>query len=177
MPLTKTRQEIMDKAGQLAVEYESQYKGCGQCTFLAIVDALRWGGIEIISEEMSDKLFPGLCLLSGGIGITADGSCGAVTGGVLAIGMALGLSAGIQGRDSSIIDRGCDVVREMILDRFDEIYRSQLCKDIQRKRFGKSWDFKIPEMSGEYLEMTDGCAIKEGVLWATECILDEFAVK
>jgi hypothetical protein len=32
-------------------------------------------------------------------------------------------------------------------------------------------------MSGEYLEITDGCAIKETALWATEFILDEFESK
>ena len=43
--LKRTKEEIIKKAEELGVEYESKYKGCGQCTFLAIVDALRWGGL------------------------------------------------------------------------------------------------------------------------------------
>jgi hypothetical protein len=90
--LKRTKEEIVKKAGGLGAEYESKYRGCAQCTFLAIVDALRWGGLEIIPQNTEESLFSGLALLSGGVGMTGDGSCGAVTAGVLAIGMALGLS-------------------------------------------------------------------------------------
>jgi len=172
--LKRTREEIIKKAEELAVEYESKHKGCGQCTFTAIVDALRWGGLEIIPEDMEDRLFLGLCLLSGGVGITSDGSCGAVTGSVLAIGIALRVSRGIQGRDMSVVGTGCDIVRETILDRYSKEYSSQLCKDIQRKRYGKSWDLKIPEMGMEFLKVSGGCTIMQTAMWATECILDEF---
>ncbi|HJX12019.1 MAG TPA: C-GCAxxG-C-C family protein [Dehalococcoidales bacterium] len=171
--LTRTREEIINRAAGLAVEYEQKYRGCCQCTFLAIVDALRWGGVEIVTEDIADRLFPGLCLLSAGVGITSDGSCGAVTGSVLAIGMGLGAAQGIGGRDMSTVGRGCEVVQRVILEKYDEKYRSQLCKDIQRKRYGKSWDFKIPEMGAEFLEVSGGCTIKETAVWATECILDE----
>ncbi|HJX68854.1 MAG TPA: hypothetical protein VJ406_01365, partial [Dehalococcoidia bacterium] len=44
--LTKTKDEIIKRANELAIEYETKYKGCGQCTFMAIVDAMRWGGVE-----------------------------------------------------------------------------------------------------------------------------------
>ena len=43
--LKRAKEEIIKKAEELGVEYEAKYKGCGQCTFLAIVDALRWGGL------------------------------------------------------------------------------------------------------------------------------------
>ena len=173
MQFARNKEDILKKAAELADEYIDRYKGCGECTFLAIVDALRWGGVDILPEEMSDRIFPGLCQLSGGVGISSDGSCGAVTGGALAIGIALGVAYGAGDRDQSTLVRGCEAVQEVLLDRFDEKYRSQLCKDVQRKRFGKSWDFKIPEMAGEFLEITDGCAIKETALWTTEFIVDE----
>jgi len=89
--LTKTKEEIIQKSNQLAVEYEAKYKGCGQCTFLAIVDALRWGGLEIIPKDIEDRLFSGLCLLTGGVGLSGEGTCGAVASGTLAIGLALGI--------------------------------------------------------------------------------------
>ena len=88
--LTKKKGEIIRKSNELAIEYEAKYKGCGQCTFLAIIDALRWGGLEIIPKDMEDRLFPGVCLLTGGVGLSGEGTCGAVAGGVLAIGLALG---------------------------------------------------------------------------------------
>ena len=65
----KSRKDIVNKAKELAVEYEAKYKGCGQCTFLAIVDALRWGGIELITEDMEKKLYPAICMLMAGVGM------------------------------------------------------------------------------------------------------------
>jgi len=49
--LTKTKDEIIKKANELAIEYEAKYKGCGECTFMAVIDALRWGDLEIILDE------------------------------------------------------------------------------------------------------------------------------
>jgi len=172
--LKKTKKEIIRKTGEMAVEYEKQYSGCCQCVFLAIVDALRWGGVEVATEDTEDRLFPGLCLLTGGVGVTTEGTCGAIIGGVLAIGMSLGVSRGVQGKDMSIVGDGLDIVWRYVMDKCDDKYRSQLCKDIQRKHYGKSWDFRIPEMTDEYLKVSDGCAIKEISVWAVEAILDEF---
>ena len=56
--LEKTKDEAIKKANELAIEYEAKYKGCLQCTLLAIVDALRWRGLEIIPKDMEDRLFP-----------------------------------------------------------------------------------------------------------------------
>ncbi|HUT68990.1 MAG TPA: hypothetical protein VMW86_10660 [Dehalococcoidales bacterium] len=96
--LKKTRKEIIKKAEELAVKYEKEYMGCCQCTFMAVVDALRWGGVEVVSEDIEDRLFPGLCLLTGGVGVTTDGTCGAIIGSVMAIGMALGFPGAFTGR-------------------------------------------------------------------------------
>jgi len=56
MKLRKTRNEIIKESHKLATEYEAKYKGCGQCTFMAVIDALRWGGLEIIPREVEDRL-------------------------------------------------------------------------------------------------------------------------
>jgi len=71
--LKRPKKEIIKKAEELGIEYEAKYKGCGQCTFLAIIDALRWGGLELIPEDMGDRLFSGICVLSGGVSMTGDG--------------------------------------------------------------------------------------------------------
>jgi len=158
----------------LAVEYEKKYSGCSQCVFLAVVDALKWGGVAVINEDTEDKIFPGLCLLTGGVGVTTNGACGAIIGGRLAVGTCLAFSRGNRGKDMSIIGDGYDIVWRYILDRSDEKYRSQLCKDIQIKHYGKAWDFRIPEMTDEYLGVSDGCKIKETAVWTVEAVLDEF---
>ncbi|TET16623.1 MAG: C_GCAxxG_C_C family protein [Dehalococcoidia bacterium] len=170
--LKHTKEEIIKKADELAVEYEAKYKGCGQCTFLAIVDALRWGGLEIIPEDMEERLFSGICVLTAGVSMTGDGTCGAVASSVLAIGLALGIPR--EGQGDRTLRRACATVRDTILDKYYQEYRSILCKDVQRKFFGKAWDLTSDKMSLEFLIITKGCTIMQTVKWATEIILDEF---
>jgi len=134
--LKRPKKEIIKKAEELGIEYEAKYKSCGQCTFLAIIDALRWGGLELIPEDMGDRLFSGICVLSGGVSMTGDGTCGAVTSSVLAIGLALGIPR--EGQNDSLLRSACATVRNTILDKYYREYRSILCKDVQRKFFGKA---------------------------------------
>ncbi len=170
--LKHTKEEIIKKADELAVEYEAKYKGCGQSTFLAIVDALRWGGLELIPEDVEERLFPGICVLSAGVGMTGDGTCGAVASSALAIGLALGTPR--EGQDDSTLRRACATIRNTILDKYYQEYRSILCKDVQRKFFGKAWDLTNDEMSHEFLGISQGCTIMQTAKWTTEIILDEF---
>lgn len=170
--LKRTKSEIIKKAEELGIEYEARYKGCGQCTFLAIIDALRWGGLELVSEDTEDRLFSGICLLTAGVSMTGDGTCGAVASGVLAIGLALGIPR--ESQDVSLLRDGCAVVRNSILEKYYREYGSILCKDVQRKFFGKAWDLTSDEMSHEFLGITQGCTIMQTAMWTTEIILDEF---
>ncbi len=170
--LKRTKEEIIKKAEELGIEYEAKYKGCGQCTFLAIVDALRWGGLEIIPEDMEDRLFSGICVMTGGVSMTGDGTCGAVTSSVLVMGIALGISR--EAQDVNTLRMGCATIRNTILDKYYKEYGSILCKDVQRKFFGKAWDLTRDDMSHEFLEITRGCTIMQTAMWATEFILDEF---
>ena len=170
--LTKKKSEIIRKSNELAIEYEAKYKGCGQCTFLAVIDALRWGGLEIIPKDMEDRFFSGVSVLTGGVGLSGEGTCGAVASGALAVGLALGLQRDTI--DESLFRQSCAIVRDALLNKYYEKYNSLLCKDIQRKFFGKAWDLTRDEMSTEFLGISKGCVIIEGAMWATEVILDEF---
>jgi len=189
--LKKPKEEIINKAGELAVEYERKYHGCCQCTFSAIVDALRWGGLELIPEDMEEALFPGLTVLSGGAAMSTDGSCGGLTGGILAIGLAVGISRQMQEEDSSTRRIGYRAALTGIVDKYYEKYGSLLCKDVQRKRFGKAWDLRVDEMSREFVKtsgvydindrtpergvcLTPECTIAVAAKWATESIVHEF---
>jgi len=167
-----TKGEIIKKAEELGVEYEAKYKGCGQCTFLAIIDALRWGGLEIIPEDIEERLFPGICVMTAGVAMTGEGTCGAVNSAVLAIGLALGITR--ESQDDRAMRDVCVTIRNTILDKYYKEYNSILCKDVQRKFFGKAWDLTSDEMSREFLGVTHGCTIMQTAMWATEIILDEF---
>jgi hypothetical protein len=170
--LKRTKEETIKKAEELGREYASKYKGCGQCTFLAIVDALRWGGLEIIPEDMEDRLFSGICVMTAGVGETGDGTCGAVTSSVFVMGLALGISR--EAQDISALREGCATIRNTILDKYYKEYRSLLCKDVQRKYFGKAWDLTRDDMINEFMGITQGCTISQTAKWTTEIILDEY---
>jgi hypothetical protein len=170
--LTKTKDEIIQKSNELAIQYEAKYRGCGQCTFLAIVDALRWGGLEIMPKDMEDRFFPGICVLTGGVGLSGDGTCAAVASGALAIGLALGMQR--ETFNEARFRENCAIVRNTLLSRYYKKYNSLLCKDIQRKFFGKAWDLTRDDTGAEFLGITEGCVIMETAMSATEIILDEF---
>lgn len=188
--LKKTKEEIVNKARELGVEYERNYQGCAQCSFGAVVDALRWGGLELIPEDMEEQLLAGLTVLSGGVGMTGNGTCGAVTGGGLAIGLAMGITLKKQLENRRLRRKGYTAVQQGVVDKFVDRYNSILCKDVQRKTFGKAWDLSRPEMSEEFVRtsgvfdisqrtpdravcLTPDCTIALGAMWATQYILEE----
>jgi hypothetical protein len=170
--LTKTKDEIIRKANELAIQYEAKYRGCGQCTFLATIDALRWGGLEIIPKDMEDRLFSGICVLTGGVGLSGYGTCAAVASGALVLGLALGIQQETFNERS--FRENCATVRNTLLNKYYQEYNSILCKDVQRRFFGKAWDLARDDMSIEFLGISRGCTIMQTAMWTTEIILDEF---
>ncbi|MFC2069686.1 C-GCAxxG-C-C family (seleno)protein [Chloroflexota bacterium] len=170
--LKKSREEIINKAEELGTEYEARYKGCCQSTFLAIVDALRWGGLEIIPEAAEDSMYPGVSVLTAGVALTGEGTCGAVSGSAMAMGLASGFSR--ESQNIQAFHDACVTVRNTILDQYYKEYGSILCKDVQRKFFGKAWNLADDAMSAEFLSITQGCTIMQTARWTTGYILDEF---
>ncbi len=170
--LKRTKGELVSIAEELGKEYEAKYKGCCQATFLAVADALRAGGLDIFPKEMEEKIYSGICLLTAGVCMTGEGTCGAVAGSVMAYGMARAVPQHTDdpgaGRDAAI------GIRDTLLKRYYDTYGSILCKDVMRKYFGKAWDLVSDEMTKEFLSITDGCVIRQTAGWATGIILDEY---
>ena len=82
------KERCIQKARELAVEYQGTLVGCGHCSFAATLDALRTEGIEIVPKEIEEELFKGVLGLTGGIGNLGVGTCGAVSGASFAISLA-----------------------------------------------------------------------------------------
>jgi hypothetical protein len=171
-PLKKTKEEIMKKAEELGVEYEAIYKGCAQTTFYAVTDALRWGGLELIPEELQDKMYAGICLLTAGNCMTGEGTCGAVVGSTMASGLAYGQSSDMK--NPAVADRVGAQVRDYLMTKFYEEYGSILCKDVMRKYFGKAWDLTSREMTEEFLSITDGCVIRKTAKMIAGILVDKY---
>ncbi len=169
--LKKPKKAIINKAGELAVKYEAQYKGCGQCTFLAIIDGLRWGGLEILPENVAEKFFSGAIGFTGGTSMVIDGTCGAINSSILTLGLALGPTRNSQ--DEISLRAVCATIRASLLDKFYREYSSIFCRDILNKYFGKVWNLTDDKASNDFLQVSRGCAIIQTVTWTTEIILDE----
>jgi len=171
MALKKTKKEIMAKAREIATEHEKNYKGCGQCTFMAVVDALRWGGVELITEDEEKKLFPAVSMLTAGVCMSAEGTCGAVSGSAMACGLAFGVP--MDKMDLNASRQAGATVRNTLLKHFFSKYGSILCKDVERKYFGKAWDLTDDEMSHEFLSVSRGCVIMDTASLTAGIIADE----
>ena len=170
--LKKSREEIIKKAEELGAEYEAKYKGCCESTLYAVVDALRWGGLEIIPKDIQDKMYSGIRLLSAGTCMTGEGTCGSVSGGAMASGFAFGVPSSTD--DIAEINKAGMTVRDTLLARYYKEYGSILCKDVMRKYFGKAWDLTNDKMTMEFLSISDGCTIRQTAKWVTEILLDEY---
>jgi hypothetical protein len=170
--LKKSKEEIMDKAEQLGIEYEAKYKGCCPATFYAVVDALRWGGLDIVPEKLADDMYDGICLLTAGGCMTGEGTCGAVVAGMITSGFAFGQSSDL--RNPPVADKAGAQVRDTLLEKFYLDYRSILCKDVMRKYFGKAWNLTSREMTQEFLGITDGCVIRKTARLIAGIILDKY---
>jgi hypothetical protein len=170
--LAKTEAAIILKAEELGKEYEKLHKGCAQCTFLAVIDALRWGGLELIPEEMEARLYPAISLLTAGVCMTGEGTCGAVASSIMALGLAMGEQK--DNSDIAAVRHAGEAGRDLILSKYFEEYHSILCKDIQRKYFGKAWDLIDDKMAHEFLDITNGCIIVDAAKLTVKRILEEY---
>ena len=129
----KENEKIMEKAHQLAKGYEQRCTGCAQSVVAGLLDAL-----EIESEDV----FKAASGLADGIGLTGDGSCGALTGCCLVIGL-------IFGRERKDHQDVMKPLRSYLMckelhDELIEQYGSCRCYDIQEKLMGRTYNLYEP---------------------------------
>jgi C_GCAxxG_C_C family probable redox protein len=141
----KSREEIAERAGELAAEYERTCTGCAQSAVAGLLDAL---------EIDSPDVFKAASGLADGIGLTGDGSCGALTG----CAMVIGLARGRERKDHRDMMKPMQsyLLCKELHDEFVREYGSCRCHDIQQKIMGRTFDLLDPKQLEE--------AMKEGML-------------
>jgi C_GCAxxG_C_C family probable redox protein len=159
------KQEMLDRVYQLGFEYEAKYTNCAQCVLAAIQDVL--GGID-------DEVFKAAHALSGGLGSTTQGTCGALSGGAMAIGSR-------YGRDRAAFatsrPRRASVLTKQLYDRFVAEHGSPLCRCVHQHIFGRTFDFwdaddmRAFEAGGGHV---DKCptVVAQTARWAAEILLN-----
>jgi C_GCAxxG_C_C family probable redox protein len=79
--------------------------------------------------------------LSGGIASTCQGACGALTAGVLAIGLVYGREK-LEKTGESAAFQETKKRAGTLCDRFTEEFGSIRCNEVQIKVYGKSWNLR-----------------------------------
>jgi C_GCAxxG_C_C family probable redox protein len=138
---------VIERAGRLAYEYEAKYFGCAQTTVAGLIEAFGIGGPNMLRAST--------CLAAG---INRRGRiCGALTGGLLMIGF-------LAGRDDLEMfgqyQRGMDY-GDILYDRFLDEFGTDSCAEIQKIKFGRTFDLQKAEEREELhkrmAELKEGC--------------------
>jgi C_GCAxxG_C_C family probable redox protein len=159
-------ENVLNKAFESGKRHEIKSTGCSQSTIAGIFDAL---GIE------NDDIFKAATGLADGVGLTGDGHCGALSGGVMAISYLFGR----EGKDSGDMMKQVPalVMSKKLHDQFVEQYGTCRCADIQTKSVGRFFNLYDPkEMeAAKKAGMVDKCSTLVGDVarMATRIILEK----
>ncbi|MEM0049066.1 MAG: C-GCAxxG-C-C family protein [Candidatus Bathyarchaeia archaeon] len=160
-----------ERAYNLAFKYEAEYGSCPQAVLRAIYEVFNLKGIENIIKSAH--------ALAGGLGLSGNGTCGALTGGVLALGIFYGRSLEDMGKGRFL--KSYAKAKELH-DKFVKEFGSCICKDVQTKIFGRSFNLWDPEDHKKFEEMgghRDKCTDVAGKVarWVVEMLLEDVNVR
>jgi len=110
---------LVDKAYRLGFELEEKYGACSQMVLATIQDLF-----QNLNEDIIKASHP---LAGGGAGCE-DGTCGALSGGLLAIGAEFGRERSKFGRD---IDSTHKEAGRSLHDRFVQNFGSCICREVR----------------------------------------------
>jgi C_GCAxxG_C_C family probable redox protein len=122
------RKALAAQAYEKAVQYELDYGGCPQCVLATVQET-----VGIVTDE-TIKAAHGL---SGGGGLVGLGTCGALTGGLMAL-------SAKRGRDRDKLDKGRFIGnyqkgRELV-ERFRAEFGGVTCGELQQRFTGRTYD-------------------------------------
>jgi C_GCAxxG_C_C family probable redox protein len=159
-------EELEQKAYSLGEKYEKECTGCAQTALAAVFDTL---GIE------NDDVFRSASGLADGLGLTGDGSCGALVGGALAIGYLFGRKR--QDLPDMMKPMKSYLLVKQLHDAFVEKYGCCRCADLQTSMMGRTFHLLNPKEFKEAMEfgMMEYCSKVVGTAaqMATRIILEE----
>ena len=122
------RQEKLDRAYDLAFEYERTNGSCPQCVLAAVQEVL---GVEC------DEAFRASYGLAGGGGLMTTGTCGALVGALLLVGLKYGRPRE-HFKDGQVPK--CFKHSRTVVERFVEEFGGTTCAEVQTKIMGRSYD-------------------------------------
>jgi C_GCAxxG_C_C family probable redox protein len=174
-----SRQELLHKAYELGFNYERNSQSCSQCPVAAIHELL----------DFDDVIVRVASSLAGGSAVQFLGTCGALSGGVIALDYFFGrpvenmsyqecIQANIEA--SSL---GFEVA-QLLADRFVKEHGTIICAQIQRQLFGRFYYATDPDEARKMGEAgahsdPDKCCriVGNAVRWVMEILLDKGVIE
>ena len=123
-----SREAFLEDTAEKAHRFEKIYHGCAQSVVAALM--------ENFPQIRNPEAFRAASGLAGGIGLSIEGSCGALAGGTMALGLAFGRKLDAfddpEGKRFTAYRLG-----KRLYDRFAAEYGSCICREIQRNVMGR----------------------------------------
>ncbi|MFX1567521.1 MAG: C-GCAxxG-C-C family protein [Promethearchaeota archaeon] len=147
--MKENESEIITKAYEFGRKYERENTGCAQTAIAAIFDAL---GI------WNEDVFKAASGLADGLGLTGDGSCGALVGASMVIGYLFGRERK-DFKDMYKPLKSYTLVKELH-DEYIKKYDSCRCFDVQNKLMGRTYNLWDDDEKQEAFNsgMVDHCS-------------------
>jgi C_GCAxxG_C_C family probable redox protein len=125
MTKEKSREDLLNEIEEKAGDYEVLWESCAQGTLAALQEAFH---LEDENALKAATAMPGIAL--------RGETCGAVMGAIMVLGLAFGRR---EPADEKAVQVTMSVSRKLCR-RFEEVYGSCNCRDIQQKIFGRTFD-------------------------------------
>jgi C_GCAxxG_C_C family probable redox protein len=171
--LKKSRKEILEKAYELGLVYEERFGGCAPACLLACMEVM---------SVVDENLYKASTGFSGGLGVTRESQCGALSGGVMFLGLLFG--RGFLGRGTKFFDHSQHKMfdlAEQLKAKFDKEYGTFICKDIHQVKLGRTYRFDDETELKKFLD--DGCrrkcaeVVALSAKWTLDIALNEIEKK
>ena len=147
--MDKIKEDLLEKAFELGQGYEKSNTGCAQCAVAAIFDTL---GI------WSEDVFKSASGLADGLGLTGDGTCGALVGSSMVISYLFGRERK-DFKDMYKPMKSYTLVKKLH-DKYVKKFGSCRCYDVQKKLMGRTYDmWNVDEQKEAFKSgMMDHCS-------------------
>ncbi len=164
---------LADEAAYLGEKYTAACRACAPAVFTAIMETMGHGDDPTAREVCKASIG-----LTGGTGLIATGTCGAVAGAAMAISYSFGLTfADIEKDMMKMLSVNLAVAE--LCRRVQECYGHIQCQEIQFSHWGKSFRFSNSDTLAEFVAFLDDeksgskCNKLSGTVsgWAVECIM------
>jgi C_GCAxxG_C_C family probable redox protein len=140
----KDQELLIAKIEETADSIAQRYRGCSQWALYALQQHLDMWNMDVFRAASG---------FAGGLGGSGE-LCGALSGGLIAIGFVYGRDALEPIETSGAFANSMERCAQLC-DRFKEEFGGLNCRDVQKLLFGRSWDMRNIEEKEDFLNRED----------------------